>query len=140
MNVRGDRERKRRGSMLLAVLVGLATPGCFTTNASLTATFPGYRTDVSTIQVVSTVVGGKNVFIPSTIVVTGGVPQVLSIYNTADQPHGFAIKGIGIEAVLLAGQETRVELPPLEGAQILQINCHLHPPHRTASLVVVPGL
>lgn len=140
MDVRGDRRRKGLGSTLLAVLVGLATAGCFTTNASLTASFPGYQTDVTTIQVVSTVVGGKNVFIPSTIVVTGGVPQALSIYNTADQPHGFAIRAIGVEAVLLAGQETRIDQPPLEGAQVLQINCHLHPPHRTATLVVVPGL
>jgi hypothetical protein len=130
----------KRLLVAIVALGSLALPGCFTTNASLTTSYPGFQTDVSTVQVVSAVVGGKNVFIPSTIVVTGGLPQVLSIYNTTDKPHGFAIHALGIEVVLYAGQETRVELPPIDGAQIFQINCQLHPPHRTASLVVVPGL
>jgi heme/copper-type cytochrome/quinol oxidase subunit 2 len=85
------------------------------------------------------VVGGKNIFIPSTIVVSAGKPQALSIFNTADMPHGFTIRGLSIEIVLMPGEETRVELPVLEGSEIYTIGCHLHPPHRTATLVVVPG-
>ncbi len=88
---------------------------------------------------ISAVVGGKNIFIPSTIVVTAGGPQTLSVFNTTDKPHGFAIKGLSIETVLYPGQETRVELPALKGSEIYTIGCQLHPPHRTATLVVVPG-
>jgi hypothetical protein len=32
-----------------------------------------------------------------------------------------------------------VELPPLSGPQIYAIDCHLHVPHRHASLVVLPA-
>jgi heme/copper-type cytochrome/quinol oxidase subunit 2 len=84
-------------------------------------------------------VGGKNIFIPSTIVVSAGKPQALSIFNTADKPHGFTIRGLSIEIVLMPGEETRVELPVLKGSEIYTIGCHLHPPHRTATLVVVPA-
>ncbi len=77
--------------------------------------------------------------IPSTIVVTSGAPQTLSLFNTTDTPHGFRIAGLGIEAILPSKQEYRLELPALEGGRIYQINCHLHPPHRTAVLVVLPG-
>ena len=90
------------------------------------------------IQVVTTLVGGKNVFIPSTIVVAPGVANTLSIFNTVDNPHGFRIPALGIEAVLPSQEEFAVELPALEGGKIFEINCHLHPPHRTATLVVMP--
>jgi hypothetical protein len=90
------------------------------------------------IQVVTTVVGGKNVFIPSTIAVAPGVPNTLSIFNTADKPHGFRIPALGIEAVLPSQEEFAVELPALEGGKLLEIHCHLHPTHRTATLVVMP--
>jgi hypothetical protein len=90
------------------------------------------------IQVVTTLVGGKNVFIPSTIVVAPGVANTLSIFNTVDTPHGFRIPALGIEAVLPPQEEFAVELPALEGGKIFEINCHLHPPHRTATLVVMP--
>lgn len=91
------------------------------------------------IQVVTTVVGGKNVFIPSTIVVAQGVPNTLSIFNTADKPHGFRIPALGIEAVLPSREEFEVKLPALEGGEIHEIHCHLHPAHRGATLVVLPA-
>jgi heme/copper-type cytochrome/quinol oxidase subunit 2 len=89
------------------------------------------------IQVVSAVVGGKNVFIPSTIVVAAGTVNTLSIFNTTDKPHGFRIAGLGIETVLAPQQETKLELPALEGGAIYEINCQLHPAHRTATLAVL---
>lgn len=91
------------------------------------------------IQVVSTLVGGKNVFIPSTLVVAAGEPARLSIFNTTDKPHGFRIPDLGIEVVLLPQQETEVQLPRLEGGRVHEINCHLHPPHRNATLAVLPA-
>jgi heme/copper-type cytochrome/quinol oxidase subunit 2 len=90
-----------------------------------------------TIEVVSTNVQGKNVFIPSSIVVAEGQPHTLSIFNTTDVPHGFAIAGIGVEVVLPPQEETRVELPALEGEKIHRIHCQLHAPHRSAQLVVL---
>ena len=106
---------------------------------ALTATAEGFESDVDVIQIVSASVGGKNVFIPSTIVVTGGKPVTLSIFNTTDVPHGFAIPGIGVEAVLPPQEELTVPLPALEGGHVYRVNCHLHPAHRTATLVVLPG-
>ena len=82
------------------------------------------------VQVVTTNVGGKNFFVPSSIVVTAGSGRKLSIFNTTDAPHGFAIPSLGIELVLPPGVETPVDLPPLEAGHIYAINCHLHPPHR----------
>ena len=99
----------------------------------------GFTDDTSTIQVVTTQIGGKNVFIPSTIVVTSGHPVKLSIFNTTDAPHGFRIPALDVSAVLPPQQEHEIELPALEPHQVLQINCHLHTAHRTATLVVLPA-
>ena len=99
----------------------------------------GFSDDRSQVQVISASVGGKNVFIPSTIVLTAGAGRTLSVFNTTDQPHGFAIPGLGVEVVLQPGQEQTIQLPTLEAHRIYAINCHLHPPHRTATLMVVPG-
>lgn len=99
----------------------------------------GFESDVDTIQIISASVGGKNVFIPSTIVVVAGKPVTLSIFNTTDVPHGFAIPGIKVEAVLPVQEELAVKLPALEGGHVYRINCQLHPAHRTATLVVLPG-
>lgn len=113
----------------LAILVGVAA----------VAHAEGYESDASVIQVVSTKIGEKNVFIPATIVVVGGREHTLSLFNTTDTPHGFAIDGLGIEEVLPVGIEHPVKIPAVEGGKIFAIRCHLHPPHRTATLVVVPA-
>ena len=87
-----------------------------------------YRSDVSVVQIVSTNVQGKNVYIPSTVVITSGRRYKLSIFNTTDVPHGFTIDGTAV-----------IELPELEAGRIYAIHCQLHPAHRTATLVVLPG-
>jgi hypothetical protein len=127
------------GTAIAALLFALSSGYGSDSHANPTDALAGYQSDVSEVQVVSAVVGGKNIFIPSTIIVTAGRPQTLTIFNTTDKPHGFAIKGLSIETVLNAGEETRVELPVLKGSEIYTIGCQLHPPHRTATLVVVPG-
>ena len=128
------------GSTAIAALLLALTNGCGPRHhASPTGALAEYQSDVSEVQVVSALVGGKNIFIPSTIVVTAGRPQTLTVFNTTDTPHGFAIKGLSIETVLNPGEETRVELLDLKGPEIYTIGCQLHPPHRTATLVVVPG-
>lgn len=128
----------RRIGVIAALLLG--TVGCGVhSHTNLTTGLPGYRSDTQSIEMISAVVGGKNIFIPSTVVVTGGAPQTLSVFNTTDKPHGFAIPGLEVQVVLLAGEETQIDLPPLAGGEIYRIGCHLHPPHRSATLVVVPG-
>ena len=98
-----------------------------------------FVSDVSTTQIISTNIGGKNVYIPSTVVVTSGSPRKLSVYNTTDTPHGFRIDSLDVELVLPPQEELIFELPPLEAGSVLRIHCHLHPAHRTATLVVLPG-
>ncbi len=97
----------------------------------------GFASDVATTQMVTTKIGGKNVYIPSTVVIAAGATHTLSIYNTTDGPHGFKIEGLGVEVVLNPGEETNIVLNNLKGGNIYQIGCQLHPPHRTATLVVV---
>jgi hypothetical protein len=99
----------------------------------------GYDDDRTEVQVVSTNVGGKNFFVPSTIVLTAGTGRKLSLFNTTDIPHGFAIPALGVEVVAQPGVETPIELPPLESGHVDAINCHVHPPHRSATLVVLPA-
>jgi heme/copper-type cytochrome/quinol oxidase subunit 2 len=91
------------------------------------------------VQVVTTSAGGKNFFVPSTLVVTSGSGRKLSLFNTTDAPHGFQIPSLGVELILQPGVETPLDLPPLEAGHIYAINCHLHPPHRGAALVVLPA-
>ena len=124
--------RSTRLSLALA-LAGLAAA------PALPAAADGFTSDVESIQVVSTNVGGKNVFIPSTLVVVADKPVTLSLFNTTDVQHGFAIPGLKIETVLPAQQEHELKLPALEGGKVYGIQCHLHPAHRTATLVVLPA-
>ena len=99
----------------------------------------GFEDERSEVQIVTTNVGGKNFFVPSTIVLTEGSGRKLSLFNTTDIPHGFAIPALGVELVVQPGVETPVELPPLEAGRIYAINCHVHPAHRSATLLVLPA-
>lgn len=123
--------------LLLDLFLGLAA-AVWLVGASGCAS-QGFSSDVSVVHVTSSNVQGKNVYIPSTIVVTGNSDVKLSVYNTTDTPHGFAIDGLGIEVVLPPGVETEVPLPRLEGGRVYRIHCQLHPPHRDGTLVVLPG-
>ena len=123
-------------SRVLALgFVALAT-GCGSPQADGRDAFADDR---SVIQVVSTNVQGKNIYIPGTIVVTAGRSQTLQIFNTTDVPHGFSIAGLGVQEVLPAGEEHEVKLSGLEGGKVHHIHCHLHPAHRSGTLLVLPG-
>jgi hypothetical protein len=129
---------------LAALAALLATGGCVSLGAVETgeitaggAAITGFSDERDTVQMVSTLLGGKNVFVPSTVVLTAGSGRTLTIYNTTDKPHGFRIPSLGVEAILINGEETVVALPPLEAGHIYQMICHLHPPHRHATLMVV---
>ncbi len=126
--------RRLASAALLAGVLGCSTHS----SAPLTATPTAYRSDVSNIQMVSTFVGA-NVYVPATVVLVGGREHTLSIFNATDQPHGFAIAGLGVETVLDAKKTTDVALPRLEGGNVYRIHCQLHAAHRTATLVVLPG-
>jgi len=128
--VRGAARAWWLASPVLASLLVLAS-------APSVARAQGFTDDRSAVQVVSAKIGTKNVFIPSTIVLTAGKGRTLSIFNDTDTPHGFKIAALGVEAVLQPGQETKIDLPPLEGGHVYEINCQLHPPHRHATLVVL---
>jgi len=130
----GSRTRAR-SALALAALPAAAV-GC---HGPMNGGHHGFTSDPGTVQVLTTDTGGKNVFIPSTIVVTSGHPVKLSIFNTTDVPHGFAIPALNVAEVLPAKAEHEIELPALEGHQVLQIKCHLHEKHRTATLVVLPA-
>jgi hypothetical protein len=137
--------RAARFAILAAAAALSAATGCVSLGALETgainadAAGGGFVDERATVQMVSTLLGGKNVFIPSTVVLTEGSGRTLTIYNTTDTPHGFRIPSLGVEAVLMNGEETVVELPPLEGGHIYDMVCHLHPPHRHATLIVVHG-
>jgi hypothetical protein len=120
---------------VLAALLASATAGCG--DLASVGTPAGVDDDRTVIQVVSTNVQGKNVYIPSTIVVTAGKGQKLSLFNTTDMPHGFAIDGLGIQEILPPQEEHELVLPELEGGHVYHIRCHLHPAHRTGTLVVL---
>jgi hypothetical protein len=71
----------------IATLLLASTSGCgLHSHSDAAGALAGYQSDVSEIQVISAVVGGENIFIPSTIVVSAGKPQALSIFNIADNP------------------------------------------------------
>ena len=99
----------------------------------------GFVDDRDVVQVLNIKLGTRVTFVPATIVVTAGTGRKLSIFNDTDMPHGFRIPGLAVEALLPPGEETVVELPPLVAPQIYGIECHLHVPHRHASLVVLPA-
>jgi hypothetical protein len=126
-----------RSAVALAAALLLSCHPVHDEHASADVPFSDDRT---IIQVVTTNVGGKNFFVPSTIVLTAGSGRSLSFFNTTDQPHGLKIPALGIETVLLPQVETKVDLPTLEGGHIYAVQCHLHPPHREASLLVLPAI
>jgi hypothetical protein len=135
-----SRTRALRVACALALFAAIAVAGCHgPMRERHHARHHGFTSDTSTIQIVTTELGGKNVFIPSTIVVTSGHPVKLSIFNTTDVPHGFQIPALKVAEVLPAKAEHEIALPALEPHQVLQITCHLHTAHRTATLVVLPA-
>ncbi|MBW2316318.1 MAG: cupredoxin domain-containing protein [Deltaproteobacteria bacterium] len=121
---------------LLCLVLALFAAGCSAPPADAS---DGFADDRSVIQIVSTNVQGKNVYIPGTIVVTAGKGQTLQIYNTTDVPHGFSIAGLGIEEILPPKTEHEVKLSGLEGGNVHHIHCHLHPAHRSGTLLVLRG-
>jgi hypothetical protein len=138
--MRPNRQPKSRARLALVLIAVLAAVGCRSSaREHHHARHHGFTGDTGTIQVVTTELGGKNVFIPSTIVVTSGHPVTLSIFNTTKVPHGFAIPALGVSEVLPAQEEHEIALPALEPHQVLRITCHLHTAHRTATLVVLPA-
>jgi hypothetical protein len=125
---------------LLALAVPALLAGCVSERGhGHRARRHGFSDDRAVVQVVTTNIGGKNVFIPSTIVLTEGSGRKLSLFNTTAEPHGFAIPALGVELVLQPGVEQELELPTLEAHRLIAITCHLHPPHRGATLMVVPA-
>ncbi len=131
-----DQALSGSAAAVAAALLFACTDAHHDEHANLGASFSDDRT---VVQVVTTSVGGKNFFVPSTIVMTAGSGRALSVFNTTDQPHGLKIPGLGIEVVLQSQEETKIDLPPLEGGHIYAIQCHLHPPHREAALIVFPA-
>ena len=129
----------RKIAIVAALATGLAPAGCVSLGSveGTVETSAAYTDDRGPVQMVSAMVGVKNVFIPSTVVVREGSGRSLTIFNTTDIPHGFTIPALGVETILQAGEETVVALPALEGGHIYDIGCHLHAPHRHATLVVV---
>jgi hypothetical protein len=122
--------------------MALAAAGCISVGnvpLEVSDAGAGFHDDRTRIEVVSTKVGGKNIFIPSTLVFTAGSGRSLSFFNTTDQPHGMTIPGLAIEVVLPPQEEYVVELPALVGGNVYEVQCHLHPPHRGAALVVLPA-
>jgi len=107
--------------------------------AAATLTALGFVDDRDAVQVLNIKLGTRVTFVPATIVVTAGTGRKLSIFNDTDMPHGFRIPGLAVEVLLPPGEETLVVLPPLLGPQIYGSECHLHVPHRHASLVVLPA-
>jgi len=126
----------RSGFAALALALGLS--GCVAWGSVEVEPY-GFDDDRSVVQVVTTSAGGKNFFVPSTIVLTAGAGRKLSLFNTTEIPHGFSIPALGVELVVQPGVETPLELPPLEGGHVYAVNCHVHPPHRGATLVVLPA-
>ena len=128
--------RARRQLLAVALLAAAASLAC---HGRMVRRHHGFSDDRMSIPVVSGVVGNKNVFLPSTIVVTAGKGRRLSIYNTTEGPHGFQIAALGVEVVLMPQEEHTLELPPLKAGHIYDIGCHLHGAHRHATLVVLPA-
>ena len=138
-------ERKRSTARFLAggvLLAGLLAIGCMGPHGGGHRGHEGhgkhgFSDDRTTVEMVSTNIGGKNVYVPSTVVLIAGEGRALSVFNTTDVPHGFTIPALGIEVVLPSKEEFVVELPALEPG-VYDMQCHLHPPHRGATLLVLP--
>ena len=136
-------------SLLAVLAAGLLASACITADVKYrhndddggaragSAAALGYSDDRGTIEIISAKVGGKNIFIPGTWVVSEGEGRVLSFFNTTDTPHGMSIPALGIAEILMPGEEHVLNLPRLEGGNVYDVQCHLHPPHRGASLVVL---
>ena len=127
----------RATRLFAATTLALLQGGCIAFGATSVHENVLFVDERPVVQVVTTESGGKNFFVPSTIVLTSGSGRKLSLFNTTAAPHGFQIPSLGVEVILPPGVETPLELPPLEAGHIYAINCHLHPPHRGASLVVL---
>lgn len=117
------------------VLTGVFV-ACLALVAALPAPAEQQEAKEPPIQMITTNVQGKNVYIPGTIVMVAGQPRTIQIFNTTDTPHGFSITEAGVQEVLPPGEEHVVEVKALP-AGVYRMFCHLHPAHRGGQLLVV---
>jgi hypothetical protein len=85
--------------------------------------------------------GEAAVLVPATIVVTSGSDPTLRIRNTGAGERTLRVNGLGIQATLPSGEETRVRLPGLEEGTIYGVALRGEEgvSQEVGTLVVLPG-
>lgn len=125
-------------SLALALVAGAGLAGASSHEQQHDPAHHAFTEDRDVVQMLSTKVNAKNFYVPGTAVLTSGEGRKISVFNDTGEPHGFEIGSLGIAVLLQPGVETEVPLPKLEPG-IYDIGCQLHPAHRHATLLVLPG-
>jgi plastocyanin len=81
-------------------------------------------------------VEGGNGITPAKLTAHEGRQVEITVTNTAkDKQHGFKIADFGVEEVIDQGKTTTVKFKA-DKAGTFKVECHLHPTHKPAELVV----
>ena len=82
------------------------------------------------------VLDGTKIWLPSSLMVHQGDEVELTLINKLDDPHGFQIAEVGIEAVVPPKAQMTVQFTASQPG-VHRYICHIHPPHLGGQLLVL---
>jgi heme/copper-type cytochrome/quinol oxidase subunit 2 len=85
---------------------------------------------------INVLLDGTKIWLPSVLIVYEGDEVELTLINKLDEPHGFKIATVGVEAVVEPKATTTVRFTAKKEV-IDSFVCHLHPPHIGGQLLVI---
>ena len=86
--------------------------------------------------VMTVVLDGTKIWLPSSLMVHQGDEVELTLINKLDDPHGFQIAEVGIEAVVPPKAQMTVQFTASQPG-VHRYICHIHPPHLGGQLLVL---
>jgi nitrosocyanin len=85
---------------------------------------------------INVIFDGTKVWLPSSLMVHEGETVELTLINKLDEPHGFQLAAVGIEAVVQPKAQSTVRFTAPK-AGVYPFVCQIHPPHIGGQMLVL---
>ena len=96
----------------------------------------GAAAEPTKFTVMTVVLDGTKIWLPSSLIVHQGEEVELTLINKLEDPHGFKIEDVGIEEVVQPKAQMTVRFTAAQPGAYRYI-CHIHPPHIGGQLLVL---
>jgi len=96
----------------------------------------GAAAEPTKFTVMTVVLDGTKIWLPSSLIVHQGEEVELTLINKLEDPHGFKVEDVGIEEVVQPKAQMTVTFTASQPG-VHRYLCHLHPPHIGGQLLVL---